>query len=402
MKNEAASGAVRALFAAGILAASAAVAGGLGGCAQRDTPAAAPVSTAVSAEVWGKLPDGREARLFTLENSLGLRVRICELGAAITSIEAPDRDGRSAAVTPGYDDLAAHAADGAAMGVIVGRVANRIAGAKFTLDGATYPLAANNAPGGLPCSLHGGRHGFNRRLWRGEITRDKSGAPGVTLAYRSAAGEEGYPGNLDVEAAYTLRGNALEIRFRATCDAPTPVNLAQHTYFNLAGTGGGGAPPRDILDHTLQIAADTYLPVNAGLIPTGEFAPVAGTPFDFREPRRIGGRIADTHPQLRLGGGYDHCFALRNTGGGFAARLRDPASGRTLTVETSEPGLQLYTGNGLAGVRVRDGARLPRHGAVALEAQHYPDSPNQPNFPSVILRPGAVFESRTVFRFTAE
>lgn len=399
---------------------------------------AAPVekpAPVVNRRVWGKLPDGREVSLFTLENGRGLRVRMCELGAAIVSIEVPDRAGKRTDVVLGYDDLAGYAADGSAMGVVVGRYANRIAGAKFTLDGKVFSLAANNAPGGVPCSLHGGRRGFNRQLWRGEILAgdgtgggeirsgggDGTGGAAVRFRYRSADGEEGFPGNLDAGVTYSLgNDNSLRIVFFAKTDKPTPLNLTQHTYFNLAGGGGGdgggaSSGTGDILNHTLQIRADAFLPVNAGLIPTGEFAPVAGTPFDFREPRRIGECIAGAHPQLRLGGGYDHCFVLRGktepktggtpdvlTGTTPDAVLHAPGSGRSLCIFTTEPGLQLYTGNGLAGVQGKNGARYPRNGGVALETQHFPDSPNQQKFPSTILRPNETFSSTTIFQFSTE
>ncbi|MDR3229656.1 MAG: galactose mutarotase, partial [Puniceicoccales bacterium] len=263
-------------------------------------PAAPSTAVVASEEFWGRLADEREVKLFTLDNGRGLRVRLCELGATIVSIETPDRQKHTADVVLGYDNLDGYAKDYSCFGAVVGRVANRIANAQFTLDEQTYKLAVNNAPGGKPCSLHGGKKGFNRVLWKGSLGKGED--PSVVFYYRSVDGEEGYPGNLDVYVTYTvLPDNSLRVEYAATTDKPTPVNLSQHSYFNLAGEGSG-----DILHHRLTLAASRYTPVNAGLIPTGALLSVKNTPFDFSVSREIGERIDEKHPQLALGGGYDH------------------------------------------------------------------------------------------------
>jgi aldose 1-epimerase len=295
----------------------------------------------------------------------------------------------------GFDALDGYFSNSPYLGVVVGRYANRIANGRFSLDGATYTLATNNAPN----HLHGGVRGFDKVLWTSEPYRGPH--PTVRLRYRSDDGEEGYPGNLDVAVEYTLtEGNDLEIRYEATTDKATVVNLSNHSYFNLAGSG-------DILAHRIQIHADRYTPVSSTLIPTGELAPVAGTPFDFRQVETIGARIDADHEQIRFGGGYDHNFVL-NTAGTLAqlapaARVVDPASGRTLEVRTSEPGVQFYTGNFLDGtVTGKGGVAYARRSGFCLETQHFPDSPNQPSFPSTVLRPGERFQSATVFTFGTE
>ena len=321
----------------------------------------------VGTRPFGATPGGETASLHTLMVSPGgLEVRATDFGGIILSILAPDREGRPANVVLGYDSLDGYLRDSRYFGAIVGRYANRIAHARFTLDGTAYRLTANHGPH----HLHGGRTGFDRVVWRASPFV-AGGTAGLTLAHTSPAGDEGYPGTLDVRVTYTLTDRReLVVDYLATADRPTPVNLTQHSYFNLAGSG-------DVLGHLLRIDADAITPVDDGLIPTGAIAPVAGTPFDFRSPTAIG---------ARLGGGYDHNFVLRRTGPGLvhAARLEEPVSGRTLDVHTTEPGLQLYAGN--------------RWG-VCLETQHFPDSPNQPGFPSTILRPGAEYRSRTVFAF---
>jgi len=275
----------------------------------------------------------------------------------------------------------------------VGRYGNRIAGARFTLDGTTHRLASNDGPN----HLHGGVRGFDKVVWRGEASSTDSTAS-VTLTYTSASGEEGYPGSLVATVIYTLTdGDELRVDYRATTDAPTPINLTQHSYFNLAGAGRG-----DILGHELMIAADRYTPVDATLIPTGELAPVEGTPFDFRAPTAVGARIGEPDEQLQRGRGYDHNFVLNREAPGLvhAARLYDPTTGRTLDVSTTEPGVQFYAGNFLDGtITGKDDHMYGHRSGLCLETQHFPDSPNQPSFPSTILRPGEEYRSTTVFAF---
>jgi aldose 1-epimerase len=359
---------------------------------------AAAGANAISVEKWGTLPDGREASLFTLDNRRGLRMRISNYGATIVSVETPDNKGVVADVALGYDTLEGYLRDsGTYFGAVVGRVANRIAGGKFSLDGKTYELAKNNTPGGIPCSLHGGITGFDKVLWDATPLVDRTGAQQLRLRYRSVNGEEGYPGNLDVIVTYTLLADAKTFRvdYEAVTDAPTPVNLSQHSYFNLAGAGVG-----DILKHQLLLAAFQFTPVNAGLIPDGRLLSVKGTPFDFLEPRAIGSRINADHEQLAFGGGYDHNWVLGGDGSlHLAASVFDQVSGRGMEIFTTEPGVQFYSGNFLDGVKGKGGKTYAYRSAFALETQRYPDSPNQPAFPSVILRPGETYRSRTEYRF---
>jgi aldose 1-epimerase len=339
------------------------------------------------------MSDGTTIEAFTLRNAAGLEVRAITYGGIITSIRVPDRDGRFDDVALGYDDLDGYLKNNSPyFGAIIGRYANRIGNAAFTLDGKTYPLAANNGPN----HLHGGNTGFDKVVWQGQEFRDNEGA-GVVFRYTGRDGEEGYPGTLQVRVAYRLTDrNELAVEYLATSDKPTPVNLTQHTYFNL--TGGR----RDVLDHELTIDADRYTPVDSTLIPTGMLAPVAATPFDFRKPMRIGARIQNDDEQLRRGRGYDHNFVLNHDEGlRHAARVRDPMTGRVLDVSTTEPGLQLYTGNFLDGtITGKSGAAYIQRFGFCLETQHFPDSPNKPGFPSTILRPGGEYRSRTVFAFS--
>ena len=360
-------------------------------CGRAPATSEAPPATAaptIERATFGILPDGAAVERFTLSNANGVEVVLASLGAAIHSIRTPDREGRLADVVLGFDTIDEWIANPASFGVIVGRYANRIAGGRFTLDGATYTLATNNGPN----HLHGGVRGFDNVVWQAEPL---AGRRGVTFTYASADGEEGYPGTLLTSVTYTLTDdNELRVDYTATTDKATVVNLSNHAYFNLSGTG-------TVLGHELQINADRYTPVDATLIPTGELAAVEGTPFDFREATPIGARITADHPQIRIGGGYDHNFVLNGTPGELrpAARAFDPASGRTMDVQTTEPGVQLYSGNFGSPISGRGGESYPRHAGFCLETQHFPDSPNQPSFPSTVLRPGETFASTTVFRF---
>jgi aldose 1-epimerase len=344
-------------------------------------------------------PDGRAADVITLRNRRGIVVRAMTWGGIILSLETPDREGRFTDIVLGFDALEDYFGDSPYFGAIIGRYGNRIAHGTFSLDGVRYELARNNGEN----HLHGGIRGFDKRLWAAQ-TFERNDAAGVALSYASADGEEGYPGRLDVTVTYTLDDDdALTIDYSATTDAPTVVNLTQHSYFNLKGVGS------TVLGHQLTIEADAFIPVDASLIPTGEVAPVDGTPFDFRQPTAIGARIDEDDQQLRLAGGYDHTFALGLTANAAAgsirplrraAVVREPTTGRTLDVATTEPGVQLYTSNFLNGsIRGKGGIPYPHRGGLCLETQHFPDSPNEPGFPTTVLRPGERYESRTIFRF---
>jgi aldose 1-epimerase len=344
-------------------------------------------------------PDGRAADVITLRNRRGIVVRAMTWGGIILSLETPDREGRFTDIVLGFDALEDYFGDSPYFGAIIGRYGNRIAHGTFSLDGVRYELARNNGEN----HLHGGIRGFDKRLWAAQ-TFERNDAAGVALSYASADGEEGYPGRLDVTVTYTLDDDdALTIDYSATTDAPTVVNLTQHSYFNLKGVGS------TVLGHQLTIEADAFIPVDASLIPTGEVAPVDGTPFDFRQPTAIGARIDEDDQQLRLAGGYDHTFALGLTANAAAgsirplrraAFVREPTTGRTLDVATTEPGVQLYTSNFLNGsIRGKGGIPYPHRGGLCLETQHFPDSPNEPGFPTTVLRPGKRYESRTIFRF---
>jgi aldose 1-epimerase len=348
-------------------------------------------------EPFGTLPDGQPVQLYRLHSESGVEVSACTYGATITSIVAPARDGTRATVVLGFDSVTPYLSQTAYLGALVGRYANRIAHARFVLDDVVYQLEPNNGPN----LLHGGARGFDTRLWNAAaFTRGRD--QGVRFTRVSPAGEEGFPGTLQVTVEYVLTPvGALQCSFTAETDAPTIVNLAQHAYFNLSGTA---AP---ILDHELTIGASRFLPVDADLIPTGVLEPVAGTPFDFRRPRRIGDRIDDPHPQLGLGRGYDHNWVLDRDRPSaddgqlaHAATARDPRSGRRLDVFTTEPGLQFYSGNFLDGrLRAAQGT-LVRRAGFCLETQKFPDSPNHPTFPPAVIRPGQRFEARTIFAFS--
>jgi aldose 1-epimerase len=359
---------------------------------------ASAAEVTVPSRSFGRLADGREARLFTLDNGQGLVAEVTDFGGIIVRLLVPDRAGRAADVILGVDSAGEFEAKAAGFNSVIGRYANRIAGGRFTLDGQTYQLETNSSSGGVPVHIHGGRQGFNRRLWTATTTV-RDGLPAVRLRLTSPDGDQGYPGNLKVEVLYSVTADgALRLDYTATTDRPTPLNLTNHAYFNLKGEGEG-----DILDHELTLRAARYTPVTPALIPTGELAPVAGTPFDFTRSRRIGERITADHPQMAIGRGYDHNFVLDHRGDapGLAALVHEPASGRVLEVLTTEPGVQLFTANHFAGRLVgKSGRAYPRYGGFCLETQHYPDSPNQAAFPSTILRPGQTFRSTTLFRFS--
>ncbi len=340
---------------------------------------------------YGKLPDGRQADIFTLTNSSGMKARLTNYGAITVGLEVPDAGGNLTDVTLGYDTLEEWLGSTSYFGATVGRYANRIAKGKFTLDGKTYTLATNNDEN----HLHGGIKGFDKVLWNAE-TVETDGAVGVKFTYLSKDGEEGYPGNLKVTATYTLtNSNQYKVAFSATTDKPTVVNLAHHTYWNLAGPAAG-----DILGHELMLTADKYTPVDAGLIPTGELKDVKGTPMDFTTPTTIGARIAQVE------GGYDHNFVLRNQDSSkiaLAARVLEPKSGRVMEIHTDQPGIQFYSGNFLDGTATgKGGVVYKKHYGFCLETQHYPDSPNKPDFPPVVLRPGETYRHTMIHKFSTK
>jgi aldose 1-epimerase len=340
-------------------------------------------------KVYGKLPDGTEIQLFTLVNGNGLRARLTNFGAILVSLETPDRDGGLADVTLGYDTLDGWVADKCYMGATAGRYANRIAKGRFTLDGRTHQLATNDGAN----HLHGGVKGFNKVVWTARAVRT-AGAGGVAFRYVSGDGEEGYPGMLTTTVTYLLTdADELTVEYAATCEAPTVVNLTHHSYWNLRGAAGG-----DTLAHELTLYADRYTPVDGTLIPTGELAAVAGGPMDFTRPTAIGARIA------QVPGGYDHNWVLRSQDGSLApaAKVYEPARGRVMEILTTEPGIQFYAGNFLDGtIRGKGGAVYGKGYGFCLETQHYPDSPNQPAFPTTVLRPGQTYRHKTVHKFSA-
>jgi aldose 1-epimerase len=377
----------------GRTAAVALVAVGLGSAT--GTPSSARATPTITKEAWGSTAEGAVAR-YTLTNAHGARVRILTYGGIIQSIEVPDRHGRTANVALGFDNLADYVAKSPYFGAIIGRYANRIAKGQFTLDGKQYQLPVNNGPN----SLHGGTVGFDKHIWA--TTPFQHGDDvGLTMRYVSPAGDQGYPGTLTTTVTYTLTANnGIRIGYRATTDAPTIINLTNHTYFNLAGEGTG-----TVYDQVLYLNAHRYTPVNSTLIPTGALATVTGTPMDFTRPTPIGARIRDNFQQLLFGPGYDHNWVLDrsdSTSLVLGARASDPRSGRVLNVYTDQPGIQFYTGNFLDGTLVGTGHHTYRQGdAFTLETQHYPDSPNHPNFPSTVLRPEQVYQTTTVYQFGA-
>jgi aldose 1-epimerase len=343
----------------------------------------------VQIEEFGKLPDGSGVKRYTLKNKNGVVAKVIEYGGILSELWVPDRSGQLGNVVAGFDNLAQYLNGHPFFGATTGRYANRIAKGRFTLEGREYTLATNNGPN----ALHGGLKGFDKQLWKGEPLQTKGGEQAVRFTYLSKDGEEGYPGNLKVTVTYTLTDdNGLTIDYAATTDKTTIVNLTNHSYFNLAGSG-------DILNHELRVNADRYTPVNDQLIPTGELAPVAGTPFDFQQITKIGARLNQLTNNPR---GYDHNLVLNRHGAGLdaIAWVSEPTTGRRMEVLTTEPGMQLYTGNFLDGKLTGiGGVTYKQHSAFCLETQHFPDSPNQPNFPSTTLRPGETYKTTTVYRF---
>ena len=341
---------------------------------------------------FGTDPDGRSVHLYTLRNAQGTEVAITDHGATVVSLKVPDRSGQFADVVLGFDDLGGYLGSDTYFGATIGRYANRIAHGRFILDGVEYQLPKNNGDN----SLHGGLKGFDKVLWA--ATAVSSEQPSLELTYLSKDGEQGYPGNLSVHLRFTLTSNdELRIEYAARTEKDTIINLTNHSYFNLSGAGSG-----DILGHLLEIAADRYTPINSQLIPTGQLQEVENSPFDFRKPTAVGSRIDSDNEQLKLAGGYDHNFVL-NGGGAvpFAARVSEPVSGRVLEVFTSQVGMQFYSGNFLNGtVHGKQGIAYHRRSGLCLETQHFPDSPNHPNFPSTVLNAGEAFESTTVYRFS--
>jgi len=358
---------------------------------------AAPLGRAtISKESFGETPGGRPVDRYTLTNTHGMTMKVLTFGGVIQKLRVPDRNGHFRNVVLGFNSVADYASDADPyFGALIGRYGNRIANGEFQLDGTTYTLPKNNGPN----TLHGGTKGFDDRLWRAEPIR-RNGKVGLALRLTSRDGDMGFPGTLNVKVTYVLRNdNTVKIRYRATTDAPTVVNLTQHSYFNLRGNGSG-----TIYDHRLKIAANRFTPVDSTLIPTGDLRKVAGSPFDFRTAKPIGRDIRDATKQLLFGQGYDHNWVLRHAGPDMhlAARLHDPTSGRTLTIRTEEPGIQFYSGNFLDGTLVGTAGKAYRQGdGLALETQHFPDSPNQPDFPSTRLNPGDTYDTTTVWEFSA-
>jgi aldose 1-epimerase len=353
-------------------------------------PLSPPMAARIAQSRFGTMPDGTPVAQYTLTNAHGLVCKAITYGAAITELETPDRAGRMGDVVLGFDNLPQYLTDSPCFGAVCGRVANRISQGRFTLDGKTYALALNNPPN----TLHGGFRGFDKVVWEAEAAETPDG-PAIVFRHVSPDGDQGFPGMLAVRMTYTLtNGNELRIDYEATTDRPTPLNLTNHSYFNLAGSG-------DILGHVLQVKARKYTVTDADLIPTGEIADVAGSPLDFSQPKPVGQDI------LRLSGklpGYDNNYVIDGGGPGpvLAAKVYEPSSGRTMEVSTDQPGIQVYTSNSFNGTLVgKRGAAFPLHAGLCLETQHFADSVNQPSFPSTILRPGETFRSTTLYRFGA-
>jgi aldose 1-epimerase len=348
----------------------------------------------VKKQAYGKMPNGAAVELYTLTNAKGMQAGIITYGGTVVSLTAPDRNGKFADVVLGMDDLAGYMKATAFFGALIGRYGNRIGHAQFTLEGKAHKLPANDHGN----TLHGGPAGFDKHVWSA-VPGSSADGETLELTYVSKDGEEGFPGTLTSKVVYTLtNNNELKIDYTATTDKPTVVNLTNHSYFNLAGQGEG-----DILAHEVMIDAARFTPVNAGLIPTGELRPVAGTPFDFTKPTAVGARIEAADEQIKFGMGYDHNWVLNKGAGGLtkAAEVHETKSGRVMEVWTTEPALQFYTGNFLDGTLHGKGKTYVRRGALCMETQHYPDSPNQPSFPSTELKPGAQYHTTTVYRFSA-
>jgi len=343
---------------------------------------------------FGKTPDGTPVTIYTLRNQNGMEARILNYGGIVQSLRVPDKNGNFGDVVLGYDNLAGYLTNSPYFGALIGRYGNRIAKGQFTLDGVTYHLATNNGPN----ALHGGIKGFDKVVWAAKLLQTPD-SPALQLTYVSGDGEEGYPGILKIKAVYTVtRDKALRLDYTATTDKDTIVNLTHHSYFNLAGHG-------NILGHIVYLNADKFTPVDNTLIPTGELSPVEGTPFDFRIPTAIGARIGQDDEQLKFGNGYDHNWVINHPMGELAldARVTEPTTGRMLEVWSTEPGLQFYTGNFLDGTLTgKGGWTYQFRNAFVMEPQHYPDSSNHPNFPSVVLHPGEVYHNTILYRFGVE
>lgn len=346
--------------------------------------------------IFGEMPDGTKVEKYTLKNTKGMEIDVITYGGIITRWTAPDKEGNYEDIVLGFDDLQQYLDSNPYFGALIGRYGNRIAKGKFTLDGETYTLVTNDGEN----HLHGGEKGFDKVVWQAKAESTEEGAS-LELTYTSADGEEGYPGKLEVKVTYILtEDNELDVRYEATTDKPTIVNLTQHSYFNLSGDF-----TQSVLDHELFLDADAYLPVDSGLIPTGEFRDVSGTPFDFKQPKLMGKEINAEDEQLKLGKGYDHCWVLNQEDGnyGLAASAYHPKTGRLLEVYTDEPGIQFYSGNFLDGtLPAQKGGTYGQRAGFCLETQHYPDSPNQENFPSVRLDPGETYSSRTLFKLSTK
>lgn len=353
-----------------------------------------PSGGGITQAPFGTMPDGTPITLYTLRNAKGAEATICNYGGIVTSLKMPDRNGNYSDVVLGYDNLGDYLKSSPFFGALIGRYGNRIAKGHFVLDGTEYTLPTNNPPN----SLHGGDKGFDKVVWQA-TPHSSSSAPSLELTYLSKDGEEGYPGNLSVKAVYTLTpANGLKVEFTATTDKDTVVNLTHHSYFNLAGKG-------DILNHVVMINADKFTPVDSTLIPTGELQPVDGTPFDFRTPTAVGARIGQDNEQLKFANGYDHNWCINNYNGAvrLAARVYEPTTGRVLEVYTDQPGMQFYSGNFLDGtLKGKGGWVYQFRDAFCMEPQHYPDSPNHPDFPSTELKPGQVYHSTIVYHFSTQ
>ncbi|MCX6966270.1 MAG: galactose mutarotase [Verrucomicrobia bacterium] len=361
------------------------------------TSASAASLKEIQVQPFGKTKDGTPVEIYTLRNAHGMEARITNYGGLVVSLLVPDRAGKLDDVALGYDTLEGYLKDSFYFGALIGRYGNRIAKGQFTLDGKTYQLAVNNGPN----ALHGGLKGFDKVVWAAKPMATRDGQA-LELTYVSKDGEEGYPGNLKVKAVYRLtQENELRLDFTATTDQATIVNLTHHSYFNLAGAGNG-----DILGHLVTLNSDRFTPVDKDLIPTGELRPVEGTPFDFRKPTAIGARIAEKEEQLKFANGYDHNWVLSKKEPGkleVAAKVYEPRTGRVMEVLTTEPGMQFYVGNFLDGSNVGKGGKAYAfRTGFCMEPQHFPDSPNQPGFPSTVLRPGETFQNTIIYRFSAE